>query len=135
MYYGYEEPPSKTDYKSYLHTSFVNKHLETHQASQVIIAVWVFFPKADGVPVALLRFLKLLKAVLNNTQVHPSSSKVGPAQIKTQYTLYLKLFSFGTNEMKWLSVLVVCSFALDNILNRHSFRQKLLCLNQFISLL
>lgn len=51
-----------------------------HQASQVIVAVWVFSPEADGVPVTLLCLLKLLQAVLNYSQIHPSCSEVRPAR-------------------------------------------------------
>lgn len=52
----------------------------SHQASQVIVAVGVFFPKADGIPVTLLCFFILPQAVLNYTQVHPRRSKVRPSE-------------------------------------------------------
>ena len=64
-----------------LHLLNIINMLESHQASQVIVAVWVFFPEVDCVPVAVLCFLKLLQAVLNYTQIHPCCSKVRPAQI------------------------------------------------------
>lgn len=50
-----------------------------YQASKVVVAVWVFFPKADGVPVALLRLFELPQAVLNDAQIHPSRRKVASA--------------------------------------------------------
>lgn len=52
----------------------------SHQASQVVVAVRVFFPKADGIPVTLLCFFKLPQAVLNYTQIHPRCSKVRPSE-------------------------------------------------------
>lgn len=55
-----------------------------YQASKVVVAVWVFFPKADGVPVALLRLLELPQAVLNDAQIHPSRREVTSAAGKKQ---------------------------------------------------
>jgi len=60
--------------------------MESHQASQVVVTVWVFSTEADGVPVASLCLLKLLEAVLNNTKIHPSCSKVRSAEIKINET-------------------------------------------------
>lgn len=79
---------------------------ESHQASQVVVAVWVFFAEADGIPVALLCFLKLLQTVLNYTQIHPSCSKVRPAQIKKKKhkAISREIFGGGIGEMKRLFV-------------------------------
>lgn len=99
--------------KQYLFSSIYT--LESHQASQVIVAVWIFFPEADGVPVALLCFFKFLQAVLNYTQIHPSSSKIRPAEIKKCNTIsrgFFKLFSAGTSEMKLSSVCSECCIPL-----------------------
>lgn len=52
----------------------------SHQAPQVIVAVRVFFPKADGIRVTLLCFFILSQAVLNYTQIHPRRSKVRPSE-------------------------------------------------------